>query len=261
MHFSSCDLPENIYGHRKRLSWICSHLSRGHPVVDVGCGTGYMVTRPLALMGYDVVGVDVHEESILLGQDLFLREGLDPGRLRVGTIDQVSGPASAVIVSEVLEHLEQGAIDELLAAARRKLVPGGLLLVTVPRGRGWFEWESFLWFRLGLGRWINATKLPGVWQATKHRVFGRDAFEALPSSLDTSPHCQRFTLRSLRTLLTVHDFRCLDMTGSVLFCGPFSNLLFSGFRPIMALNNRLGDICPRLASGLFIAGQRMETPT
>ena len=87
-------IPENIYGHRKRLEWILRHVHPGQRVVELGCGTGHMITRPLLKLGYDAYGVDLDERSIQFGRERFRREGLDPHRLLANNIDTLSASAT-----------------------------------------------------------------------------------------------------------------------------------------------------------------------
>ena len=96
MHYS---IPENIYGHRKRLEWILRHIHPRQRVVELGCGTGYMITRPLLKLGYDAYGVDLDERSIAYGRELFQRDGLDPDRLQAQNINALPFQADVVIAS------------------------------------------------------------------------------------------------------------------------------------------------------------------
>jgi len=72
------DVRENVYGHAKRLDWILAHLRPGDTVLDVGCGTGAMITIPLARRGVRVTGRDTDRASVTLGQGLARDAGLDP---------------------------------------------------------------------------------------------------------------------------------------------------------------------------------------
>jgi hypothetical protein len=53
--------------------------------------------------------------------------------------------------------------------------------------------------------------------------------------------------------LVGQGFEVINITGSVLFAGPFSNMLFTGVTSIMRLNCALGRLFPRIASGFYIA--------
>ena len=135
-------MRETVYGSRKRLEWILQSRGRDDRILEVGCGTGYMLCRPLARLGYRVNGIDLDAKSIEHGRSCSRRgpRSLDPG---------LWGPARAtprptvVIASEVLEHLHDAELDALLAEIRDRLGSGGRLLVTVPNGYGWFELEQF----------------------------------------------------------------------------------------------------------------------
>ena len=145
-------IPENVYGSRKRIEWIRTHVGRSDVVLEVGCGTGYMICRPLARLGYHVHGIDIDAASVEHGQALLREEGLDPsilaaraavrGRPRARRPDRVGGARAPA----------RRELAGLLAEMRERLPPGGTLLVTVPNGYGWFELEQFLWWRAGLGR-------------------------------------------------------------------------------------------------------------
>jgi len=45
----------------------------------------------------------------------------------------------------------------------------------------------------------------------------------------------------------------VDARGAILFCGPFTDLAFSGLPRVMALNKRLGKRLPRAASDFYLA--------
>jgi len=249
-------IPENAYGHARRLAWIRSHLQPGDAVAEFGCGTGSMITIPLARAGVRVTGVDADAASVAFGRELLQAAGLDPGTVRVGGVEGLRAPLDVVILSEVLEHVPPRESGELLAALRRALRPGGLLLVTVPNGWGWFELESFLWFRLGLGGLLERLRVDDAVLALKKRLAGpgiEKHYHLTPSTLAASPHVRRFTLRSARRELEAAGFGVVESTGSVLFAGPFSNLLFTGLGPVMGLNLWLGSVLRPAAANFYLA--------
>lgn len=251
---------ENVYGSIKRLDWIRGHLRPGDRIVDLGCGTGYMITYPLLAEGRDVTGVDLDAESIGLGREILRDAGLDPDRLRDEPLESIEGEFDVAIVSEVLEHQSDAQLGDLLAILAGKLRPGGTLLVTVPNGYGWFELESALWYRARIGellRRLNLLKLAGL---VLHRVTGGYVDAAHPSSLDSSPHVQRFTRRSIAARLERAGYEVDGVDGSVLFAGPFSATLFTGLRGAMALNGRLGGRFPARASGFLVSARRPPRP-
>jgi SAM-dependent methyltransferase len=249
-------IKENVYGHGKRLEWILSHLRRSDATLEFGCGTGMMITIPLALMGYSVSGMDADADSIAFGKARCQEAGVDPGILRVGNLPGEVPASDVIIVSEVLEHVSDGELDALLPGLGKALNEGGTLLVTVPNGYGWFELESFLWYRAGLGKAVEFLRADRAIRKLKRILLGRgvDAhYHDTPSTLSSSPHIQRFTLRSIRRLLERHGFEVVDVHGSVMFSGPFSNLLFTGVNTVMALNSYLGGHLSAAAASFYLA--------
>jgi len=247
-------IPENIYGHARRLRWLADRLDRRESVIELGCGTGVMITLPLLRAGFDIRGIDLDAASIAFGQDLLRREGRDPARLACADLATVGGPFHAVIASEVLEHLPDDLLHTTLETVRRRLRPGGRLLVTVPNGYGWFEAESFLWNRAKGGAIVARLRIDRLVWRLKERILGDSFAEPYPpSTLADSPHVQRFTRASIRALLEQHGFVVTECTGSVLAAGQFSNLLFTGVGPVMQANGRLGATWPAVASGFLVA--------
>jgi SAM-dependent methyltransferase len=247
-------LRETVYGSRKRLAWVLRHVSREDHILEVGCGTGYMLCRPLAKLGYHVEGIDLDAASIERGQELLRAEGLDPGILACRPLAAAPGQPSVVIASEVLEHLQDSELVLLLGEVRSRLGRGGRLLVTVPNGYGWFELEQLLWWKLKIGQLLFRSGFCHLVEKTKTRWLGAEAIDAgPPSTLAGSPHVQRFTRRGITRRLRDAGFEIVDARGSVACSGPFSNLLFAGFEPLLRINGRLGDWLGPLAAGYFVA--------
>lgn len=243
---------ENIYGHAKRLGWIISHVHPGESLLEFGCGTGYMISRPLAHMGFAVVGVDLDDQSIAFGQSIYRREGLDPNGLMAIDLSLLGQSHDVIIASEVLEHIADEHLTGTLDTIRNRLASDGVLLVTVPNGYGWFEFESWLWSKVGIGRMCSALRIEGVVRRLKSLFIGFDLDQEYPATLANSPHVQNFTYSSIRLLLEKSGFKIQGMTGSVLVAGPLSNLLFTGIGPIMRLNCALGTLLPRIAAGYYL---------
>lgn len=247
-------IPENIYGHSKRLNWIVSHLQKTDKVIEVGCGTGSMITIPLAKAGYSINGFDLDKTSIEYGQRLLRRQGLEGTILSSKNLSELEKCPDVIIASEVLEHLNDRDLEQMLMIIRDKLKHGGLLLITVPNGYGWFELESFLWFKTGIGYLMEKLHLVGIIWRIKERVFGCHRGEPYPpSTLADSPHVRRFTWSSLSALLSQYGFEVVSNMGSVMFAGPFSNLFFTSIEPIMRLNCKLGGWFPKIAAGYYVA--------
>ena len=246
---------ENIYGHQQRLYWLRDHLRPEDRTVEFGCGTGRLITLPLRAAGYDVTGVDLDERSIEHGRELLAEAGIEPEALQATDLAALPGPFDAVIASEILEHLDDDELRDSLALIHDRLVPGGKLLVTTPNGYSLFELENLLWYRTGIDRLYRrassgrlARRLRGL--KARHAEWSETVE---PMTLADSPHKQRFTWRSIHRILDRAGFDVVDARGAILFCGPFTDLAFSGLPRVMAANKKLGRRLPRVASDYYIA--------
>jgi SAM-dependent methyltransferase len=252
------EIPENIYGHKKRLLWIMKQLNKhaaSRPVseiniLEIGCGTGVMLSMPLASLGYNVTGVDTDEKSIELAKKTnpyrnaqFLCQ--NAGDLKV--------KFNVIILSEVLEHLKKP--EALLEVSRELLIERGLLIITVPNGYGWFELENFLWERLKLGEILSRLRILWLMNMIKWPTWQMNDY---PSTLSNSPHVQRFTRGKIEKMMAGANFHILDTDGSTLIAGKFSNLLFSGFKLVLKINDRLGSLFKNVASDYYYCCLRAE---
>jgi SAM-dependent methyltransferase len=230
-------------------------LTPSDRALELGCGTGYMITLPLRTWGYDVVGIDLDEPSIRYGRDLLRRNGLNPGALRVAELDQLDESFDVVLASEVLEHLTDHELESTLSTIRARLRPGGRLLVTVPNGYGWFELEAALWFRTGFDRLFNR-RWPNRLICRIQSLLARGYIDAEhPSTLADSPHRQRFTYRSIQRHLREAGFEVVAARGSVLIAGPFSHVALTGFGIVRRINAALGRRLSPIAAGFYVSAR------
>ncbi|MEX0940398.1 MAG: class I SAM-dependent methyltransferase [Candidatus Babeliales bacterium] len=191
---------ETIYGSYNRYKWFKKFLNKDQKIIDLGCGTGSMITIPLIAEGYDILGLDLDQKSINYGKQLLEKNKLNTDLLACFDFATISFVPDVVILSEVLEHIKTGELEQIISLVFKKLKPGGLLLITVPNGYGIFEWESFLWYKLKLGKLLEKLYIVETIVIIKNKLIG-DWIEDHPSSLDTSGHVQRFTYNSLEKLL------------------------------------------------------------
>lgn len=123
---------------------IGDFLPRGR-LLEVGCGYGYFLRCALAA-GHDAYGIDVSPAAVEHAARLH------PGRVFEGVLEDASRlgdqPFDAIFAAHVIEHL----VDPLafLRAARRRLRPGGLLVLVTPNigsllsrvsGRRWVSFK------------------------------------------------------------------------------------------------------------------------
>ncbi len=156
---------------QRRRARVLVRLVAPGPVLDVGCGRGFLL-KYLQGLGYEPHGVELSDLAAAharqrLGLDVqtddFLQSRHEAGRLR------------AVVFWHTLEHFRRP--QAALARARELLAPGGFVAVAVPNS-----------------------------ESLQARLFGRHWFH-----LDVPRHYFHFGTRSLRSLLEAEGFRVVKL--------------------------------------------------
>ena len=232
---------ENSYGIVKRLEYVEKAIEECRPkaVLDYGCGTGELLTVPLAKSFPDIkfVAVDDDRSSIEFAREK--NTGL--GNLTFSYPDELDHSArfDLIIASEVIEHVEHP--EELLAFLRDKLEAGGQMIVTLPNGYGPFEVTSFfeaMLFRIG----IDAAGI--------YRHFSKSESSAennVPSdgkcSLAISPHINFFSYGEICRLIGGNGLEITNYQPRTFLCGVgFDQILRGKF--LTSWNSRLADSLP-----------------
>lgn len=156
---------------RRRAAWLLSELGAGLPkggcVLDLGCGQGFYL--PLyAQLGLTATGVEPDPVPRVAAERKAAALGFTLVDATAERLPFPNASFDALVMSEVLEHLPDPTLA--LAEAARVLVPGGLLLVTVPHAEYPFAWDPVNWLaealrigpvRKGLfaGIWANHERL------------------------------------------------------------------------------------------------------
>ncbi|MBT3504633.1 MAG: class I SAM-dependent methyltransferase [Piscirickettsiaceae bacterium] len=115
---------------RKRFDFLTKQISIGSSILNIGVGKGYL-EKVLVDKGVSVSCLDPSEAAIEK-----IREKLNLGKkAQVGYSQSIPYPDASfdyVIMSEVLEHLDDEVIGKTLLDVRRVLKRNGKFLGTVP---------------------------------------------------------------------------------------------------------------------------------
>lgn len=212
-------MRETSYGDLERRRFMANALrgSGARSVLDIGCGTGALLTVPLSveLPEVNFVGVDDDAASIEYASRRWHHSNLRFERtmLQGETFD-------TVIASEVLEHVEHPA--DFLSALRAHLNVGGELLLTVPNGYGPFEGAAFvqnaLYF-LGIYGPLRAAWRVVRGKSPRENPSVADSSGEEAMTLAVSPHINFFTLRDVEELTSSSGFRMVGWRSRVVVCG------------------------------------------
>jgi SAM-dependent methyltransferase len=254
---------ENVYGHTHKVILCRQALERARErrphgrlrILDVGCGSGYAVTRFLGQQGDEVLGIDLYEPNINYAQRTFARPGLRFECRSAESLLETRQTYDVIVLADILEHLTQPAA--VLRNCRRLLNEDGLLLLTVPNGFGPFEIESAVVripllgpFSLKLVEYSVAVlnkfgPLRGKWT---------EALEELPADLPynlESGHVQHFTRRRLGALSAAAGFRVVRIENLSFLSGPFTNFLIGASRAFCRWNVAIAPSLPRFAASAW----------
>lgn len=170
---------ESDMAYRRRVRTMLRYLAPrpGQTILDCGTGMGFYARAINRLFpACRVVGIDADPRALAFARD---HVGSQTALARCDILHLPFGEGSfdAVIMSEVLEHLE----DDLqgLRQVHRVLRPGGVLAVTVPYARypAWYDPINRVAQRLR-GRPIRQGPFAGIW-ANHVRLYEEDALRAV----------------------------------------------------------------------------------
>ncbi len=128
--------PEHVRaGQSAYLRWFPD--AGAGPVVDLGCGRGEFLDL-LRARGIVAIGIESDPELVLAGR----ARGLDvrPGDAVAELHRCEDASLGGVVAFQVIEHLPFPRLLELLALARRKLRPGGRLVLETVNVQSVFPW-------------------------------------------------------------------------------------------------------------------------
>ena len=122
---------------KKRVDFITNEIiksvSPGSLILDIGCGNG-IISKAIAEAGFQVIAIDSSDKTIETAQRENSHPNIQYKIVRAGELRAEPSKYSAIICSEVLEHLHEPA--SLLQIIHKSLKDDGILVVTVPNGLG-----------------------------------------------------------------------------------------------------------------------------
>lgn len=233
----------------KRLQFIVStlkdHLPSGSTVLDVGCGNG-IISRGIGKEGFNVFGIDISDKAIEKAKSLTNLPNVKFEQISAEQLVADGKRYDAVICSEVLEHLNQP--EKLLKVLYQSLTDQGILIVTVPNGKG--PRETFVTkpvIRMQRNNSMMWRMLPKIKKALGYTG------TTVQSDADDLTHVQFFTKRSLERLAADNHFRIVrfGVTNFIDDVFPFS-LLTKRMRFLQKADAALADKLPHGFAGSFV---------
>ena len=231
--------PENPYGHTKKLRYILDRIPSDSRVLDFGTGNGLAVTSFLSGAGHHVLGIE---------PDLDCREFANA--FLEGTVlanihcVRAGNYFPVVVCADVIEHLEN-PLSELRNIASHQ-ESGGLLLGSVPNGRGLFEIENRL-FKMRFGRLLSTI----VEVLLNPRRLLRPRRAIVPMA--ASPHLHFFSIDDLHNLAHQAGYLMTDIRPGVLLgSAPFTCHILEKSKSLMRLNGWIADRLPLWAVSTWL---------
>jgi 2-polyprenyl-3-methyl-5-hydroxy-6-metoxy-1,4-benzoquinol methylase len=178
-------------------------------VLDAGCGSG-TISHFLSRYARDVTGIDSNPSAISYARDVFKAPNL---HFRLGQFDDLKGdkPFDRIYCIEVIEHLYEHQVADVLGLFYKLINPGGQLFLTTPNYRS--AWPLVEWLL--------------------------DRF-ALVAKLQEAQHVTRFTKRTLATMCRHTGWRVQHIgtfNGVSPFIAPISRRLALGMEKLEFLFN------------------------
>ena len=244
-------VPLELHGHRKKLRFIWTAIERYRQahglgpaqvrVLEVGCSNGRNISDPLARLGYQVTGIDIHAESIEYAKRA---TPLPNARFLCQNLSDLSPTEQfeIVVLSDVLEHVTEPAA--ICTGSMRHLVADGLVLISVPNGFGPYELEQRFLKRSGVG-WLLSFVRTSIGRALRRPSSMMGKPVGGPAYNYDSGHVQFFHLRDFEQLLDRVGLEVVERANGALFGGTLTSLLVGRFRAVVRGSLVLADRLPQ----------------
>lgn len=121
---------------------LADRLALHEPVVDIGCGDGDLL-QLLTERGVSCWGVEVDEALTQAARDRGFEVRHGDGREVLAEVDDKS--LGAVVLLQVVEHLDAASLPELIASVHRSLRSGGVLVMETPNPQSLYVHAHSFW--------------------------------------------------------------------------------------------------------------------
>ncbi len=126
--------PEQYFTY-KRSTEISRQISRflqpGNQLLDYGCGPGYLIDK-LMKSGFKVAGLDFSGDTIDIVNRNFYSDTSFLGAYNLEKLLESKLKFDAVTIIEVVEHLYDEPLNELLTTIQSLLKPDGIAIFSTP---------------------------------------------------------------------------------------------------------------------------------
>ena len=135
-------------------------------VLDAGCGSG-TISDFLARYAAEVVAIDSNPSAISYATEAYAKPNL---RFRLGQFDELNGEDAfdRIYCIEVIEHLYEAQVADILAFFFKMTKPGGSLFLTTPNYRS--LWPIIEWLMDSFGLAAKMDQAQHVTHFTKSKL-------------------------------------------------------------------------------------------
>jgi len=233
----------------KRLQIIINTLTKELPpkatILDVGCGNG-IISRGVGKHGFNVLGIDLSPKAIEKARSLNNLPNVQFEVINAEELVSQHKTYQGVICSEVLEHLDHP--EKLLNTLYQSLTDDGVLIVTVPNGKG--PRELFVTKPM-----IRMQKRKGLlWKVVnKSKSAMGYTGTTVQSDADDLTHVQFFSKSHLYQLAseTGFEIKKFYVTNFIDDVFPFS-LLTRRLKFLQRMDAYVADRLPKRMAGSFV---------
>ncbi len=194
----------------QRADLIFEQVAQAQPqsVLDIGCGRGFYLQ---ALTYFDqieqILGVDINQDYLAVARNNIDDDRVSLRQLDVNHLEDLNQTFDVIILSEVLEHIEQD--DLLLKKIHSLLAQDGRLVITVPHHQFPFTWDPINFFLMKFFE-THIDKdiwwLAGIW----------------------ADHERLYQLSELKAKVEKSGYQILDQAQIISFSWPFAHLILYG---------------------------------